>query len=97
MSPGFILSDTPVTYEVPADEWNPEGKWEPKNFDEKYRGKVTVREAFESSLNIPAVRLIDKIGVASVIDVAKQYGHKAARLRGRWDLRSAFPRSLLLR
>ena len=33
VSPGFVLDDSPVTYEVPADEWNPEGKWEPKNFD----------------------------------------------------------------
>ena len=77
ISPGFILEDTPATYEVPADEWNPEGKWEPKNFDEKYRGKVTVREAFERSLNIPAVRLIDKIGVGPVIDVAKRMGIKS--------------------
>jgi penicillin-binding protein 1A len=77
ISPGFILEDTPATYEVPADEWNPEGKWEPKNFDEKYRGKVTVREAFERSLNIPSVRLIDKIGVASVLDVAKRMGIKS--------------------
>jgi penicillin-binding protein 1A len=74
VSPGFILDDSPVTYEVPADEWNPEGKWEPKNFDEKYRGKVTVQMAFERSLNIPSVRLIDKIGVGNVIDVAKRMG-----------------------
>lgn len=77
ISPGFILSDTPVTYEVPADEWNPEGKWEPKNFDEKYRGNVTLQQAFERSLNIPAVRLIDKIGVGSVIDVARRMGIKS--------------------
>jgi penicillin-binding protein 1A len=77
VSPGFILDDSPATYEVPADEWNPEGKWEPKNFDEKYRGKVTLRQAFEKSLNIPSVRLIDKIGVGSAIDVAKRMGIKS--------------------
>ena len=77
VSPGFILEDSPATYEVPADEWNPEGKWEPKNFDEKYRGKVTVRQALERSLNIPSVRLCDKIGVGNVIDVAKRMGIKS--------------------
>jgi len=77
VSPGYILDDSPVTYEVPADEWNPEGKWEPKNFDEKFRGKVTLREALERSLNIPSVRLLDKIGVASAIDVAKRMGIKS--------------------
>lgn len=77
VSPGFILEDSPATYEVPADEWNPEGKWEPKNFDEKYRGKVTVRQAIEKSLNIPSVRLIDKIGVGNALDVAKRMGIKS--------------------
>ena len=77
VSPGYILDDSPATYEVPADEWNPEGKWEPKNFDEKFRGRVTVREALEKSLNIPSVRLLDKIGVSSAIDVAKRMGIKS--------------------
>jgi len=77
VSPGYILEDSPATYEVPADEWNPEGKWEPKNFDEKFRGKVTLREALEKSLNIPSVRLIDKIGVGNAIDVARRMGIKS--------------------
>ena len=77
VSPGYILEDSPATYEVPADEWNPEGKWEPKNFDEKYRGKVTLRQALERSLNIPSVRLIDKIGVGNALDVAKRMGIKS--------------------
>jgi penicillin-binding protein 1A len=77
VSPGYILDDSAVTYEVPADEWNPDGKWEPKNFDEKFHGKVTLREAFERSLNIPSVRLIDKIGVGNVIDVARRMGIKS--------------------
>ncbi|MFH1710324.1 MAG: PBP1A family penicillin-binding protein [bacterium] len=77
VSPGFILEDSPATYEVPADEWNPEGIWEPKNFDEKYRGKVTVRQALEKSFNIPSVRLLDKIGVGNALDVAKRMGIKS--------------------
>lgn len=77
VSPGYILDDSPATYEVPADEWNPEGKWEPKNFDEKFRGKVTLREALEKSLNIPSVRLLDKIGVGNAIDVARRMGIKS--------------------
>ncbi len=77
VSPGYILDDSPVTYEVPPDQWNPEGKWEPKDFDEKYRGKVTLRQAFEKSLNIPSVKLIDKIGVGNVINVAQRMGIKS--------------------
>jgi len=30
--------------------------WAPHNYDEQYRGRVTLREAFEKSLNVPTVR-----------------------------------------
>jgi len=77
ISPGFILDDSPVSYEVPATEWNPEGKWEPMNFDEKFRGKVTLRMALEQSLNIPSVKLLEKVGVANALNVAKRMGIKS--------------------
>ncbi|MFC1768078.1 transglycosylase domain-containing protein [Candidatus Margulisiibacteriota bacterium] len=81
ISPGFVLEDSPATYEVPATEWNPEGIWEPQNFDEKFRGKVTVRMALEKSLNIPSVRLLEKVGVGNVINVAKRMGIKSPMKR----------------
>lgn len=77
VSPGFVIEDSAVTFEVPADEWNPEGKWEPKNFDEKFRGGVTVREALEQSLNVPSVKLLDMIGVQAPINVARKMGIKS--------------------
>ncbi len=41
----------------------------PKNFSDSYAGWVTVREALASSLNLPAVRTLQAVG----IDVAKMY------------------------
>jgi penicillin-binding protein 1B len=50
---GTKLEDRPL-------EWNYDrgrGKWSPENYDKKYRGVVTLREALEQSLNVPIVRV----------------------------------------
>jgi len=50
------------------------GDWEPSNFDFKYHGEVTLREAFAHSYNISAVRLMQKIGIDNVIKTARVLG-----------------------
>lgn len=37
--------------------------YEPENYDEKFHGRITVEQALALSLNIPAVKLLDNIGV----------------------------------
>ena len=76
-SPGTIIEDSPVSFEVPATEWNPEGLWSPRNFDEKYRGNVSLRYALANSLNVPSVKLLDMIGVQGPINVARKMGIKS--------------------
>ena len=73
-SPGTILPDKPTTFDVYPNRWNPFGKWEPKNFDRKFRGNVTMRFALEKSLNIPSIKLLEKVGIESAISVAKRLG-----------------------
>ncbi|MEE8637953.1 MAG: transglycosylase domain-containing protein, partial [Candidatus Margulisiibacteriota bacterium] len=77
ISPGTILMDTPTTFDVYPNEWNPEGTWEPKNFDKKFRGPVTLRYALEKSLNVPSVKLLERVGIHSAINVAKRMGIKS--------------------
>lgn len=64
-----LLLDAPVKIELEDDE-----TWEPQNYDERFRGRVTLRESFERSLNVPTVRLTDDIGARRVILVAKNLG-----------------------
>jgi 1A family penicillin-binding protein len=64
-----LLLDSPVKIDVSGGE-----TWEPHNYDERYRGRVTLREAFERSLNVPTVRLTEDIGVKRVINVAQKFG-----------------------
>lgn len=64
-----LLMDTPVRIELASNE-----TWEPRNYDGRFRGRVTVREAFEKSLNVPAVRLAQEVGITRVIDMAGKFG-----------------------
>jgi len=48
--------------------------WVPGNYDNKYRGPVTLKTALAKSLNSVAVHLIDEVGVDTVISLAKDMG-----------------------
>jgi penicillin-binding protein 1A len=50
------------------------GNWEPHNFENKYRGDVTVAEAIALSLNSVAAQVVQRIGVSNVIATARQLG-----------------------
>ena len=64
-----LLLDAPVKVEISGDE-----VWEPQNYDERFRGRVTLRESFERSLNVPTVRLTREIGLRRVADTAEKFG-----------------------
>lgn len=64
-----LLLDAPVKVELSRNE-----TWEPQNYDERFRGRVTLREAFERSLNVPTVRLANDIGLRRVAATAKRFG-----------------------
>jgi len=64
-----LLLDAPVKVQLSDNE-----TWEPQNYDENFRGRVTLREAFERSLNVPTVRLTNDIGAGRVVRVAKDVG-----------------------
>lgn len=69
-TPASLLLDEPVSVPV-SGEAQP---WQPHNYDDRFRGRVTLREAFEKSLNVPTVRLTQQIGLRHVVDTAKQFG-----------------------
>ena len=48
--------------------------YRPANFDGKYRGPVTVRDALVLSLNVPFVKLLNEIGVADFAENLRAYG-----------------------
>jgi penicillin-binding protein 1A len=50
------------------------GKWEPHNFENKYRGDVSVADAIALSLNSVAAQVVQRVGVNNVIATARQLG-----------------------
>ncbi|MEH7392697.1 transglycosylase domain-containing protein [Bacillus sp. JJ1474] len=65
---GWDISD------VLKDEKIKFGDYEPNNYNFKFRGQVPMYEAVKDSLNIPAVWLLNEIGVDKGIDAAKRFG-----------------------
>jgi 1A family penicillin-binding protein len=64
-----LLLDAPITVNVSNNE-----TWEPHNYDDRYRGRVTLRESFERSLNVPTVRLTQQVGINRVVKTAHNFG-----------------------
>lgn len=59
-----IMEDKPVQF----------NKWAPRNYGDKYRGKMPLWKALALSSNVIAATLIDKVGVAPVISIARDLG-----------------------
>lgn len=67
------IADSPVLFSLP----NQETDWQPENFSRRYSGEVSLRWALAHSKNIPAVRLIEKLGPSSVVQFAQALGIKS--------------------
>ncbi len=48
--------------------------YSPRNYDEKFEGNITLRRALAGSRNVPAVKLAEKVGISSVVDVTRRFG-----------------------
>jgi penicillin-binding protein 1A len=62
------VQDSPVQVKTSS------GIWAPKNYDGKYLGSITLRTALAKSLNTVSVRLVLRVGVDAVINMARKLG-----------------------
>jgi penicillin-binding protein 1C len=58
----------------------------PDNYDSREHGPVPVREALGSSLNIPAVKTLQEVGIENTIDLARRLGITSLIDPGQYDL-----------
>ena len=68
-TPASILDDSPTVFKVaglPA--------YTPRNYDGRFRGKITLRSALAESRNIPAVKVLASYGVTKMIDLGTLMG-----------------------
>lgn len=68
-SPFDTIVDEPVTYRGAGGQ-----EYSPHNYDEKFEGRITLRRALADSRNVPAVRLLDHVGIQNVIELARKFG-----------------------
>jgi penicillin-binding protein 1A len=60
--------DTPIVF-----EWG-DNKWKPKNFEGKFSGPTTLRNALTHSVNIVTVKIAQEVGVDYIKDYAQKLG-----------------------
>jgi penicillin-binding protein 1A len=68
ISPFDTVVDEPVTYRSGGQNYAPH------NYDNKFEGRITYRRALADSRNVPAVRLLDHVGIQNVIALARKFG-----------------------
>ncbi len=68
LTPATLIDDSPLTF--------PEGdsSWTPHNYDRQFHGQVTVRTALEQSLNVPAVRIAQSVGIPEITRTLRAVG-----------------------
>ena len=67
--PTDIIVDEPVSF--PAGDGT---LYQPGNYDRTFRGPVTLRYALQQSINIPAIKLLRKVGTSLVSSYARRMG-----------------------
>ncbi|MFS0515637.1 penicillin-binding protein 1C [Nostoc sp. UIC 10607] len=67
--PNTILADVPAHYAIPGAKL-----YSPTDYTESFLGPVRVRIALANSLNVPAVRVLEKVGVQTFLERLHQLG-----------------------
>jgi penicillin-binding protein 1A len=67
-SPFDTVVDEPITFHTGSENYSPH------NYDEKFEGRITLRRALADSRNVPAVRLLDKVGIENTVELARKFG-----------------------
>jgi penicillin-binding protein 1A len=64
VKPDDVIVDGPVSF----------GSYTPHNYENDYKGAMTITNAFAESRNIPALKLAARVGIHKVIDMAHRFG-----------------------
>ncbi len=76
LTPASILDDSPL--ELPEQR----GLYRPLDYDRRFRGLVSMRTALASSLNVPAVRTADMVGVDQFVEHLRALGFEDVTQEG---------------
>lgn len=69
MTAATQIDDSPISYPI-----NEQQAYTPVNYDGRFHGRVSIRFALANSLNIPAVKTLDTVGIPAMVNLGKQMG-----------------------
>lgn len=75
-SASTIINDAPVSFDAAQTGST---RWDPKNYDGKYEGPMTLRTALSKSKNMVSIRLLNAIGPKYAQSYLTRFGFEAAR------------------
>lgn len=64
------LTPDDIILDVPFER----GDWKPHNYDSRFAGPIPLRVAIAQSRNVPAVRLLDEVGINKAVQMVKRFG-----------------------
>lgn len=74
LSPATVVNDAPITFDAAQTGGQ---AWEPKNYDGKYDGPMTMRKGLTRSKNMVSIRILNKIGAKYGQEYAARFGFDA--------------------
>ncbi len=74
LSPSTIINDAPISFDAGQTGGQP---WEPKNYDGKYDGPMTMRKGLTKSKNMISIRILHKIGAKYGQEYITRFGFDA--------------------
>jgi penicillin-binding protein 1C len=77
--PGTVILDYETRYQTPGA---PAPEYVPENATQLFYGPVSARDALARSLNVPAVKALDYVGIPRTIDLAHEMGVRTGLWRG---------------
>lgn len=80
--PGTVVIDRQTRF--PQGPGQPD--WVPQNFDNRFRGPVTLRRALGNSLNIPAVKVLQFAGLPDTIETGRRLGIQSLKSASSYGL-----------
>ncbi len=72
--PETILYDVPTEFSTNCNTSDESTCYHPHNYDELFRGPMSLRAALSQSINIPAVKLLYLVGIDSAVELATKMG-----------------------
>lgn len=72
-TPATVILDSPLIYEE-LDHKGELSSWKPKNYEDKFYGPTSFRQALAHSRNVVTIKILEDIGVGYVASYAKRLG-----------------------